>query len=254
MADVFDNLPKGIKFRGGNLPGSSKRALSKVTRFGSANILHDKIDVIDSVLQKYSKYIRLYGGLGRLQRMSVARQIKAELKNKGGLSLGGYRMVRKMLDHYARGEKTSSSTAKTKDLAKKSGLEARKKEYALEEEKPDKPKISALEKRRMIRVGSAQHLINRISGHPRSFGLDRASLRDEIKNKFREGDESEVNENLKRVGIGVLGRVGGGVKGSALNRGIVGNDDPVVSVAELNTNNSSEITPKNFGGKRPIGL
>jgi hypothetical protein len=260
----FSTLPTGAKYKTSSFVGGVKQKLEKITRSGESKILHDKVDTISHVLDKYSTYIKR-GGLSRLQRIAVARAIK----NEGSLTKSEYRLVKELVKEYARGriddDLTSVILGKKKKLAKQSGIDNAKNKKNNEYEDEGSAFALGRKKQRILfakqlvapqtRVSAKDSGVVKVSAinnfdenQSPVFAKNMAGRRKEIRDEFKSGALKIGLTKMKSLGASALGF--GGEKGSAQKIGI---QKPKTNFAFSSKElKSSKIN--SYNGKKPVGF
>lgn len=107
-----------IKFNVG--PGSLKKQLNRMTRYGEFKNLRDNRTEIFDNLNKFKNQIKLRGGITRLQERQIRKNILTD-SDKAGLVVtkGDKREIKKILEHFKRNkveQPTQADTQKEKNL------------------------------------------------------------------------------------------------------------------------------------------
>jgi hypothetical protein len=259
MTDNFSSLPTGSNFKKGNLPGGINKKLSNITRYGEANIIHDKVDIISKILGKYDTYIRR-GGMNRFQRLAAARDIK----KIGELSMAQYKMVQKIIANYSSENKQANLAGKTdkerkKMLAKQSGIRSRVEDFDKEFGDESGDQTSALKRRYgssgfasqvptgKYRISATQK--NDDSFNPFRFAREKGN-RSSIRKKLRSGGKVS-GRDFQQIGVSALSF--GGKKGASARIGV---NKPSTGFTFANKNNSasSSSASGNNSFKKPLGF
>jgi hypothetical protein len=114
----ISNLPKpGIKFRTTTGPGNFAKKLSSATRYGDLKNLRDNKEAIVKIVKDYEKYIRIKGGLTRLQKRDAWLKLK---KSTPHLTYADKYEAKAILNYLGRG----TSAKANKPSAKAKGVKA----------------------------------------------------------------------------------------------------------------------------------